>query len=232
MADRHQVSSPGAGLVSALFFAAFATGFGIYTWSLLGWSFNLDINDPAFDMPLLLVLGAFGIALWQGGLAVRHGLRLRQTGVSRLELEKPGPVRLGQVLAGRVCSARPVPATGDFRLELTCYDVHELHDSDNQNRRRSFPVWSAETRADRATDATKGVPFRFVLPASVGPAPVPSGIVTGAGRQSLTTIHIPGFRRVVEATNRPPVDRFWVLKVTAPMPGPDFLAEFAIEVAQ
>jgi hypothetical protein len=122
---------------------------------------------------------------------------------------------------------RPVTPTGPFKLSLTCHDVHEFYHGDNGPRLQSFPVWSAAMEVPAASDATKGLPFRFVLPASVGPDPVPSGILPSANHRSRVTIHVPDFRKVI-AKNHPPIDRHWTLTVTAPTPGPDFRAEIAV----
>lgn len=225
-----QAANPGLTALVAAAIAAVAAGGGLYLWHRLGWQLVLNIHDPAFNPVALGVLALFAVAVWKGISALRWYMRMRQTGAVRLELARKGAARLGQALAGRIVTERPVKPVGDYKLVLTCFDLHELGESEGHAKRRSFPVWTAEVQVDRSSDSTKGLAFSFALPGSVGPKPVPSGIVPGATRQSLTTLHIPGMARVVEATNRPPIERYWVLKATAPTAGPDFLAEFTLDV--
>lgn len=105
--------------------------------------------------------------------------------------------------------------------------MHEFASEDNGPKYQGFPVWSASTELAANTDATKGLPFRFVVPASVGPDPVSSGILPPALHRSRVTIHVPGFRKLV-ARNHPPIDRHWKLTATAPCKGPDFKVEIAV----
>ena len=77
------------------------------------------------------------------------------------------------------------------------------------------------------TDVTAGLSFRFDLPASVGPDPVPSGILRGSVNRHRMTVHVPGMRQVV-AGNTPPVGRLRTLVASAPTQGIAFRAEIVI----
>lgn len=128
--------------------------------------------------------------------------------------------------------ARPLHPTGSYRIRLRCVDTHEF--SDNREgaapyRDSDFVVWEREQeRPAEAVDATRGIPFAFQLPASVGPAPAPR-IRPSPYFSFKAAIMIPGLRRVW-AGDDPPVARRWVLDVSAPMPGTDFEAHFLIPV--
>jgi len=201
-------------------------GAGWLGWSV-GWPETFDLNDPELINPIsIMILGLLGVAGWFGAKSVRHALRQLAFGAATLEIDPPGALRLGRAFSGRLKVQKPVAATGPFRLVLTCTDVHEFEE-DGRFRTSNFPVWSAERTVPADTDATRGLPFRFDLPASVGPDPVPSGILPGTRNRHRTTVHVPGLRQVV-ASNNPPVGRYWTLVATAPTPGPDFRAEIVI----
>jgi hypothetical protein len=227
MSEEIQVS-PKAQALFAMAIALICAGAAVWLAYALGWPETFDVHDRDFVNPLSIMV----LALVLGSLvyavkALRGWLRHRAFGATSLALDKPGVLRPGQPLSGRLLVQRPVSPTGPYRLELTCFDVHEFASDDSGPQYQSFPVWSASTEVPATTDATKGLPFRFVVPASVGPDPVPSGILPPAQHRSRTTIHVPGFRKVV-AKNHPPVDRYWKLTATAPCKGPDFKVEIAV----
>ncbi|MFN5997442.1 MAG: hypothetical protein ACK47C_03180 [Paracoccaceae bacterium] len=227
MADEHQVS-PKAEALFAAAVALVCAGAAIWLGLQLGWPGSFDVNDVDFVNPLsIMVLALVLGSLWFWVKALRGWLRHRAFGAATLSLDAPGFLRLGKPLSGRLRVQRPVSPTGPYKLTLVCHDVHEFAPDDNGPQYQSFPVWSASAELPATTDALKGLPFRFALPDSVGPDPVPSGIQPGVLRQSRTTIHVPGFRKV-SATNHPPIDRHWKLTVTAPCKGPDFRAEIAV----
>lgn len=201
-------------------------GAGWLGW-MIGWPETFDTNDPDFINPFsIMIVGLLGIAGWFAVKATRHELRHRAFGATVLEIDPPGDLRLGRAFSGRLRVQKPVAANGPFRLVLTCFDVHEFEDN-GRFKTTNFPVWTAERTVPPETDATRGLPFRFELPASVGPEPVPSGILPGSGSRHRMTVHVPGMRQVV-ASNIPPVARFWTLVVTAPTKGPDFRAEVVV----
>jgi len=218
-------SSP---LIEALKAAAIALaalgGAGWLGWQI-GWPATFDPGDVDFVNPIsIMILGLLGAAVWFTIKAVLHALRQRAFGRAVLDLDPPGYLRLGGAFGGRLKAQKPVAATGPFRIELTCYDTHEFEEN-GRWKTVDFPVWTEARSLPPDSDATQGLPFRFTLPASVGPEPVPSGILPGARHR--TTVHVPGMRQVVASTV-PPVGRHWTLVVTAPTPGPDFRAEVVV----
>ena len=205
-------------------------GAGWLGWTI-GWPGSFDFDDPELVNPIsIMILGLLGIAVWFAVKSVRHVLRHLAFGAAVLEIDPPGSLRLGRPFIGRLKVQKPVAASGPFRLVLTCVDVHQFED-DGRFKTSNFPVWTAEQTLSSNTDAMMGLPFKFDLPASVGPDPVPSGILPGAGSRHRTTVHIPGLRKVVSG-NIPPVGRYWTLVVTAPTPGPDFRAEIVIPLEE
>ncbi|MDM7931232.1 hypothetical protein [Tabrizicola sp.] len=226
MTEPPQFSPRIEALAAAGIAAAALGGAGWLGW-MTGWPESFDTSDPDFINPIsIMVLGLLGIAGWFFVKAVGHARRHLAFGATKLEIDPPGTLRLGRPVSGRVRVQKPVAATGPFRLVLTCLDVHEFED-DGRFKTSSFPVWTAERSVPPETDATQGLPFRFDLPSSVGPDPVPSGILPGTNPRHRSTIHIPGIRKVVSG-NTPPVGRFWTLVVTAPTPGTDFRAEVVV----
>lgn len=201
-------------------------GAGWLGWTI-GWPGTFDPSAPDFVNPITaMIAGLLGAAGWFGAKALRHELRHRAFGKAVLELKPPGHLRLGGVFDGQLRVEKPVSATGPFRLVLTCHDCHQVEDN-SRLKTVTLPVWTDERIAPPETDATRGIPFRFVLPASVGPNPVPSGILPGGGSRHHATVNIPGMRQVV-ASNTPPVARYWTLVVTVPSKGTDFRAEVVV----
>lgn len=226
MADPEEFS-PAARAIGAGVIAALCAGGAIWLGMQLGWPATFDVNDVDFVNPLsIMVLALVCGSLWFAGKAGIWLVRQRAFGRVVLEIDAPGGLRLGRALAGRLRVQKTVAATGPFRLVLTCMDVHEFEDN-GRFKTSAFPVWTAERTVPPETDATRGLPFRFDLPASVGMDPVPSGILPGTGSRHRATIHIPGIRKVV-ASNTPPVGRYWNLVATASTPGPDFRAEVIV----
>ena len=224
----HESSSPLGHALGAGTIALLAGCGAVYLAVVFDWPWAFDFNSDGFNPVLLIQLALIGAVIWFGASAVWSLMRYRQFGVTRLDLDNVP--QLGAPMAGRVISERPVPAAEDYLLVLTCYDIHEFEQEDGKkHRRRSFPVWSEEVKVTRDIDAREGLPFRFHLPASVGAKPVASGILPGDGVRSRFTVHVPGMRQVI-ASNHPPVERIWVLRVTARSRGPAFLAEFRVPV--
>ncbi len=201
-------------------------GAGWLGW-MIGWPATFDTADPDFVNPFsIMILGLFGVAVWFGVKAVGHDRRHRAFGNTTLKVDPPGYLRPGGPFSGQLAARKAVAATGPFHLVLTCYDVHEFEDN-GRFKTVDFPVWSDGRTLPPETDATRGLAFRFVLPASVGPDPVPSGILPGSGSRHRATVHLPGMKQVV-ASNTPPVARYWKLAVTAPTAGPEFRAEVVV----
>jgi hypothetical protein len=207
--------------------AAAAVGAAGWLGWMIGWPATFDSSDPDLVNPIsIMVLGLLGVAGWFGAKALRHELRHRTFGSTILDLDPPGYLRPGQTFSGRLKAQKPVVASGPFHLVLTCYDVHSFEEN-GRLKTVDFPVWTDRRMLPPETDAISGLAFRFVLPASVGPEPVPSGILPGSGSRHRMTVHLPGMKRVV-ASNTPPVARYWKLAVTAQAKGPDFQAEVIV----
>ena len=226
MADSEQFS-PATRAISAVGIAVLCAGGAIWLGMQLGWPASFDVNDVDFVNPLsIMVLALVCGSLWFAGKAGLWLIRHRAFGRVVLELDPPGGLRLGRAFSGRLRVRKPVAANGPFRLVLTCIDVHEFEDN-GRFKTSDFPVWTAEQTVPPQTDATRGLPFRFDLPASVGMDPVASGILPGSVNRHRATVHVPGMRKVL-ASNIPPVGRYWKLVATAPTPGPDFRAEVIV----
>lgn len=221
-----QFSPRTEGIVAAGLALAALGGAAWLGW-MIGWPGSFDTSDPDFINPFsIMILGLLGAAGWFGVKAVRLEMRYRAFGNAVLDLDPPGYLRPGGPFSGRLKVQKPVAATGPFRLVLTCFDVHAFEE-EGERKTSNFPVWSEERSLPADTDAMRGLAFRFALPASVGPEPVPSAILPGVGSRYRATVHIPGMRKVV-AGNVPPVGRFWTLLATAPTRGPDFRAEVVV----
>jgi hypothetical protein len=226
MALPTQVSSRRAALAAGAIAGAALIAAGWLGW-MIGWPATFDTRDPDFVNPFsIMILGLIGAAVWFGIKAIAHERRHRAFGVVTLDLDPPGHLRLGQALGGRLRTQRPVRATGPFRLVLTCHDVQSFED-DGRFKTVDFPVWIAECLVPQDADAVAGLRFRFELPASVGTAPVPSGILPGSGSRHRMTVHIPGRKRIV-AGNTPPVNRYWTLNATALTAGQAFRANVLV----
>lgn len=201
-------------------------GAGWLGWQI-GWPAAFDPGDVDFVNPLsIMIFGLLAIAVWFTVKADRYAIRERRFGGAVLDLDPPGCLQLGGGFSGRLKVQKPVAATEPFRIELTCYDTHEFEEN-GRWKTVDFPVWTEARSVPPDSDATTGLPFRFTLPGSVGPDPVPSGILPGVRKTYRATMHVPGMKRVV-ASSIPPVARYWKLVFTAPTPGPNFRAEVVV----
>lgn len=227
MADDPKVSPLAQALFSAGLSVVCAAAALWLAWTV-GWPMRYALDDPDFVNPfaIFIVLLMAG-CLWYASRAVLGLLRHRAFGSTVLALDPPGFLRLGTALSGTLRVERAVRATGPFELTLTCHDVHLFEEAQNGSQRQSFPVWTVSAALPATTDAVAGLPFRFVLPNSVGLEPVPSGILPAALHRSRVTIHVPGMRKVI-APNHPPVDRYWTLRAAAPCKGADFQVESVV----
>ena len=201
----------------------------------LAWNFDPDSLD--FN-PIVLVPMVLGVvALYQAGLGVIGTMRRRRFGTSVLDLKGAGVGRLGQPLRGTIRTSTLLHPTGDYRLALQCLDTHAFRSSssDSVSKEREFVVWEqVVTVPATGIDATKGIPFTFQLPDSVGPDVDADGgeepeRSSGPSFHYRMAINIPGMRRKV-MTNEAPKARRWQIDVSAPMPGTDFRAQFPVTV--
>jgi hypothetical protein len=123
---------------------------------------------------------------------------------------------------------------GDYTVVLQCVDVHEFRSSSSSastHHNSAFVVWEQALQVPaQGIDSSRGIPFAFQMPASVGEPrkaePPDPNQPSFSFKASLT---IP-FMKPRIVTNAPPVARVWQLKVSAPMPGTDFHAQFDVPV--
>jgi hypothetical protein len=216
---------------------------GVTAWvsSYLPWPWIFDINHPDFNpmiaLPVLLI-AATSRELFK---AVRWTLRQRKFGTATMELKGSGSVRLGGRLEGHVRTVTALRPEGDFRVVLQCIETHAFREMRDDVRRthrnEQFTVWTQEVRVPaEGLDSTRGIPFSFQLPDSVGPRasyvppPAPAS-ASGIRMEFKGAITIPGMRRIW-THNAPPTARTWQLDISAPMPGTDFHAQFIVPVQQ
>lgn len=205
--------------------------------SHLPWPWLFDIDDPDFNPMVVLPLLLGGVSIHQLFHAIRWTARQKRFGTATMELKGTGTVWLGTRLEGVIRTARPLQSEGPFRLVLRCVDTHEFRDLGSSATRtqtaESFTVWERALEVPSAgVDSTRGIPFSFQLPASVGPKPATSRVSSGSPYfRFKAAITIPGMRRVW-SHNDPPQARAWQLDVSAPMPGTDFHAQFIVPVQQ
>ncbi|PWS33996.1 hypothetical protein DFH01_27040 [Falsiroseomonas bella] len=223
---------------AAMSHGVLAVGFAVATGfvaSYLPWPWVFDIHSPDFNPMVALPLLSAGVTALETVRAVRAELRHRRFGAATLDLEGSGRLRLGQRVGGVVRTARPLAPTGPYRIRLRCVDTHEFRDTSENatspRRNSDFVVWEREQECPaEAVDSTRGIPFAFRLPNSVGPAPQPPIRPTRSPYFSFkAAIMILGLRRVW-SSNDPPVARRWLLEVSAPMQGTDFEARFLLPV--
>jgi hypothetical protein len=231
-----ETSEPKEKAVTAWVMAALAGGAAAWVGWMLGWPWVVDMNHPDFN-PIIILEGLLlAVLAWNVVQALRWTRRARQFGASMIDIDGRTPVPLGGAFSGRVRTAQTIRAKGDFRLVLTCLDIHERKNmasssTTSPHRTEAYPVWTAEQTLPAATDSARGLLFRFDLPASVGDKPVaPIRAQKNAYFSGSISINIPGLRRIF-THKKPPVARVWTLVVTAPTDGPDYRAEFTVPLA-
>lgn len=209
----------------------------IFVSSYLPWPWIFDIDSPDFNPMVMLPLMLGGVSVYQLFHAIRWTARHRRFGTARMELKGAGTVWMGTRFEGVVRTAQALQPEGSFRIVLKCIDTHEFRDhsatATNTRNAESFTVWKHELEVPATgLDSTRGIPFAFQLPESVGQSPVTSRVSTGSPYfRFKAAIMIPGMRRVW-SHNDPPKARTWQLDVSAPMPGTDFHAQFIVPVQQ
>ncbi|MDP3197271.1 hypothetical protein [Tabrizicola sp.] len=231
-----ETAEPKVKATTAWIMAALVGAAAAWVGWMLGWPWIVDINHPDFN-PIILVEGLLLAVLAVNIVqALRWTRRARDFGASLIDIDGRTPVPLGTPFSGKVRTAQTIRASGEFRLVLTCLDVHERRNmasssSSSPHSTEAYTVWTAEQTLPATTDSARGLPFRFDLPASVGAKPVPA---IRAQRNPYfsgsISINIPGLRRIF-THNKPPVARYWTLVVTATTDGPDYLAEFTVPLA-
>jgi hypothetical protein len=201
----------------------------------LPWVFDLESPDfnPMVAVPPLLG----GVSAFQLFHAIRWTTRYRRFGTAKMDLKGTGTVLLGTRVEGVIRTARPLQPDGPFRVVLQCVDTHEFHDiggaAAGPDKTESHVVWKEELEIpSRGIDSTRGIPFSFQLPQSVGPKQMRSSAPTGSPYFKFkVALRIPGMRRIW-THNEPPTARMWQLDASASMAGTDFHAQFIVPVQQ
>lgn len=197
------------------------------------WKFEvkwvIDLDDPEFN-PFILVVAGFGLSGgWFLILAMRDLLRRRRYAGSHVEIDG-STLKPGTKLCGRLFVHGELHPVGGCRIRLQKVEIHEMRSSDAGSITRSVEqvAWEAETMAAATTDMKDGIPFEFHLPERSEAA---STVLQGHGIsvQSVTSIHIPGIKRVW-AHNAAPEAIRWVLRAHAPLRGVDYEACFVLPV--
>jgi hypothetical protein len=146
--------------------------------------------------------------LFRGGL---HSLRYRKFGTSILEANRPV---LGDVLTGRIRTPRDLTTLGTFALALRCdrRDTNSSSGGSGGSRSvRTECLWRSEAKVDAWVRSSQGICVSFALPAN--------GLRSGSRPESKTGVH-----------REPPEQIEWILRVTAPLRGLSYFAEFPLTV--
>ena len=196
--DRAPALLHGAALCFAFAAAVLAGGVAYF-----GWDATLAPSSPDF-IPLpagfAAALALFGVLNLAQGLVARA--RRRRFGAATLEA---GPARLGRRFSGKIRTVADIPASGPFRLSLTCTRTIRSEDDEGRTRRTSVVLWKGEARAPASTrSGASGIPFAFDIPADGLPS-------AREGQPENETIA-------------------WDLVVTAPAQGLGFEADFIVEM--
>lgn len=158
--------------------------------------FPFDFNDPSDSYIIPIVLTA--IALVLGIAALRTAMVGRKYGTPVLDYAPP---LLGSHFAAEVTLDKPVPATGDYQLSLTCW-AKTVDDSSADDGAKSYGKrWRHKWTVPHGQVAATGkVPIAVQLP------PVSLGI------GSVSSVS------------------YWALVIKAQTPGTDFDVEFQPQI--
>lgn len=216
-------SSPRSQAIAQFGYAALFMALMLGMWVFLPIPWIWDINHPDF-MPLIALYPFLGaMAAYRLVLGARWWLRAQRFGDAKLELSGPAP-RLGGRLQGTVIAARPVQATGDYRVALQYVETHNLDRYDVRSA-RNFVIWEHAVSAPPGTDATQGIPFSIPLPDQVRAPEAPRRPDEIRREYSVA---VPMLGKIW--TNKAPRGAHWQLVVTAPTAGADFSATFPVDV--
>lgn len=191
----------------------FAAGMGLIA-VLIPWYFelplNFDVTDRDFN-PLVLVPVVFAvIGLYALLKAVRDTLRVRKFGRTTLEA---GPARLGGRFEGLLRSSRDLAPFGDYVVKLRCIRTYRVGGPAASAGAGQHSTYKEEIKYEEklvvprgTVRSSTGIPFAFAIPDDAPPS------------------------------NGPPIyerqhgNVRWILTVTAPMPGVDYYAVFAVDM--
>ena len=180
---------------TAAFLAVFLTPFNV-----LVFSGELDAGETLGAGLLLLVFDAIAaFALYAAVVTVWRNVKF---GRSRLELGEC-PFRLGQRLAARFVTTRPIGAA-ELRCTLRCVEEHWTETVDSRGRRHpkqeSYQIYEDSTT-----------------------------MLLAGGREAAIAFDLPDAAHYATALSATP-PRYWELEVTAETPGLDFHAMFLVPV--
>jgi hypothetical protein len=181
---------------------------------LIPWYFelplNFDVTDREFN-PLVFVPVVFAlIGLYALLKAVRDTLRVRKFGTTTLVAGSANP---GRRFEGLLRSSRDLAPDGDYTVQLRCIRTY-LVGGPNVNAVAGGKAtykeelrWEEKVVVPRSSvQSSAGIPFAFSIPADALPSNGP-----------------PVYERVHGNVR-------WILTVTAPVPGVDYYAVFAIDM--
>jgi hypothetical protein len=187
--------------------------FAAVLWAIAAWlawyigaPLNFNLYDPDFN-PLVFLPAAFAaIGAYIAAKATRDALRARKFGQTTLEA---APVRLGETLRGVIRTRRDLAPAGDYRVSLKCLRTTFVADVEagRSGHHVDRLIWSGSRAiAPGTVRSSAGIAFSFDLPADALPSRGPPVQTTSDG------------------------DVRWILEITAPLPGLDFYAVFAVDV--
>jgi len=181
---------------------------------LIPWYFelplNFDVTDREFN-PLVFIPVVFAlIGLYSLLKAIRDTLRVRKFGTTTLVA---GTAKPGQIFEGVLRSSRNLAPDGDYTVLLSCIRTYRVGGPNPHATAADKAVYKDELRWEgkqvvprNSVQSSAGIPFVFSIPADALPS------------------HGPPVYERVDGNVR------WILTVTAPMPGLDYYAAFAVDV--
>ncbi|MEO5756595.1 MAG: hypothetical protein ABIQ51_07035 [Mesorhizobium sp.] len=191
----------------------FAGGMGVIA-ALIPWYFELplkfDVTDREFN-PLVFVPVVFAvIGLYALLKAIRDTLRVRKFGATTLHA---GAARPGGRFEGMLRSSRDLVPSGDYIVKLRCIRTYRVGGpivntvAGEKSTYREEIKYEEKLAVPRASvQSSVGIPFAFAIPADAPPSVGPPVYERRHGNVR------------------------WILTVTAPMPGVDYYAVFAIDM--
>ena len=181
---------------------------------LIPWYFELPLNFNVTDRefnPLAFVPVVFAvIGLYTLLKAIRDTLRVRKFGATTLQA---GPAKPGGRFQGLLRSSRDLSPSGNYTVKLRCIRTYRVGGPPVNTVAGGKSTYKEELKYEEklvvprgSVLSSVGIPFAFAIPADALPS------------------------------NGPPVyerqhgNVRWILTVTAPMPGVDYYAVFAIDM--
>ncbi|MEP6565169.1 MAG: hypothetical protein ABJB10_08510 [Mesorhizobium sp.] len=179
---------------------------------LIPWYFELPLNFNVTDRefnPLVFVPVVFAaIGLYALPKAIRDTLRVRKFGTTTLLAGTANP---GMRFEGLLRSSRDLAAAGDYIVLLRCIRTYRVGGplvnamAGDKSTYKDELKWQEKIVVPRGSvRSSAGIPFAFAIPADALPSVGPPIFEHQHGNVR------------------------WILTVTAPMPGVDYYAVFAV----